>query len=423
MSLKCTAGTKTPANTKYLQSFFEKPGRQVPRDDSSMDWSADIHEVQASPTPRVPPARENMSSPHAQLHNRDAKGKGRTDSNDSGPSLLNYSGTQPAIPSSWDGAHHALSIFGTDQSAEIDATHMAQSLSRVIEYIVNNPADKKVPAREFENVVKGFWSLISAIYASKWDLLPVKNGKTFRALVGGNILNNYIKLGLVKLPEAPKPQNSTPLNDTNHKTPSSPPPSKKAGSNKKKALTPKPTNTMKKSYAEASKVNNSSNIEDVIQVKEAFPELSADEVGKMLKAKNNNGGTKKPKINMTTRGQSRREVIIPMAKSNAELIVNSAQIHISNINKCLKNSKSIIVADFIHYNASGIIITMNTSANDLDLSTIKNYLKNVQNVNPDFIESSCLPKSKSYMKIVGLPYSSELGGFKTTRYQSISQVR
>ena len=68
----------------------------------------------------------------------------------------------------------------------------------------------------------------------------------------------------MKLPEAPKPQNSTPLNDTNHKTPSPPPPSKKAGSNKKKTPTLKPMNTMKKSYAEASKVNNSSNIEDVI---------------------------------------------------------------------------------------------------------------------------------------------------------------
>jgi len=141
---------------------------------------------------------------------------------------------------------------------------MAQSLLRVVEYIVNNPADKKVPAREFKNVVKGFWSLISAIYASKWDLLLVENGKTFRALVGRNILNNYVKLGLVKLPEALKPQNSTPLNDTNHKTPSPPPPSKKAGSNEKKAPTPKPTNTMKKSYAEASKANNLSNIEDVI---------------------------------------------------------------------------------------------------------------------------------------------------------------
>jgi len=102
----------------------------------------------------IPPARENVSSPRAPLRNRDAKGKERVDSNKSGPSLLNYGRNQPAIPSSWDGAHHALSIFGTDQSADIDANNMAQSLSRVIEYIVNNPADKKRPVEGFEKVVK-----------------------------------------------------------------------------------------------------------------------------------------------------------------------------------------------------------------------------------------------------------------------------
>ena len=129
----------------------------------------------------------------------------------------------------------------------------------------------------------------------------------------------------------------------------------------------------------------------------------------MLKAKNSNRGMKKPKVNMTTRRQSKREVIIPMTKSNAELIVNSAHTHISNINKCLKNSKSNIFADFIRVNINEIIITMNSPASDLDLSTIKKYLKNVQNINPDSIESPRLPKSKSYMKIIGLPYSSKLG--------------
>ena len=128
----------------------------------------------------------------------------------------------------------------------------------------------------------------------------------------------------------------------------------------------------------------------------------------MLKAKNSNRGTKKPKVNMITRGQSRREVIIPMTKSNAELIVNSAHTHISNINKCLKNSKSNIFTDFIRVNVNGIIITTNSPASDLDLSTIKKYLKNIQNVNPDSIESPRLLKSKSYMKIIGLPYLSEL---------------
>jgi len=74
-----------------------------------------------------------------------------------------------------------------------------------------------------------------------------------------------------------------------------------------------------------------------------------------------------------------------MTKVNAELIVNSAYIHISNINKCLKNSKSDTFVDFIQFNANGIITT-NKPASDLDLSTIKKYLKNVKNINPDSFE-------------------------------------
>ena len=140
-----------------------------------------------------------------------------------------------------------------------------------------------------------------------------------------------------------------------------------------------------------------------------FPSLLVDEVGKMLKVKNKGKGNKKPRINMTTRGPSRREVIIPITKPNTELIVNLAHIHISNINKCLKNSKSDIIADFIQTTNNGIVITTNKPANDINLSTIKKYLKNVKNVNPDSIEISCLPKSKLYMKIIGLPHKIEQG--------------
>ena len=140
-----------------------------------------------------------------------------------------------------------------------------------------------------------------------------------------------------------------------------------------------------------------------------FPSLLVDEVGKMLKVKNKGKGNKKPRINMTTRGPSRREVIIPITKPNTELIVNLAHIHISNINKCLKNSKSDIIADFIQTTNNGIVITTNKPANDINLSTIKKYLKNVKNVNPDSIEISCLSKSKLYMKIIGLPHKIEQG--------------
>ena len=110
---------------------------------------------------------------------------------------------------------------------------------------------------------------------------------------------------------------------------------------------------------------------------------------------------------MMTRGLSRKEVIILMAKHIAELIVNSAHIHIINVNKCLKNSKSDIVTDFIHITNNGIIITTNKPANNLNLSTIEKYLKSIQNVDSDSIESLYLPKSKLYMKIIGLPYKIE----------------
>ena len=98
-----------------------------------------------------------------------------------------------------------------------------------------------------------------------------------------------------------------------------------------------------------------------------------------------------------------------MVKTNAELIINLAHIHISNVNKCLKNSKSDIVADFIHVTNNGIIITMNKLANVLDLSTIEKYLKSIKNVNSDSIKGSYLPKSKLYMKIIGLPYKTDQG--------------
>ena len=170
---------------------------------------------------------------------------------------------------------------------------------------------------------------------------------------------------------------------------------------------PKPSNT-KKSYVQASKMNILSNVKDILQVKEAFPSLLAIEVGRILKAKNSSEGIKKLKLNMMTRGPSRKEVIIPMTKLNAELIAKSAYTHITNINKCLKNSKLDIITDFIYISNNRVIITTNCLANMSDLSTIENFLKSIDNINPDSIEDHHLPKSKSFMKIVGLLYNSEL---------------
>ena len=137
--------------------------------------------------------------------------------------------------------------------------------------------------------------------------------------------------------------------------------------------------------------------------------MSADKVRKILKVKNNSEGKKKPKLNMTTRSLSRKEDIILMTKSNAELIMKSAHKQITNINEHLKNSNSDIITDFIYLSNNGVIITTNHPANTTELSRIENFLKKINNIDPISIEAPHLPKSKSYMKIVRLPYNSELG--------------
>jgi len=120
---------------------------------------------------------------------------------------------------------------------------------------------------------------------------------------------------------------------------------------------PKPSN-IRKSYTQVSKSNISPNIENVLQIKNAFPSLSASKAGKMMKAMNGSEGKKKSSINMTTREPSRKQVIVPMVKSNAELIVQSVHQHITNINNCLRNIKSDVIADFLRVSNNGVNITM-----------------------------------------------------------------
>jgi len=105
---------KQSNNKKQLSPFvspFLSLGFQRPQKDSEMDWSMDTPQAPTSPLPHIPPASEHVPSPYAPLHNMGSNGKNRAES--AAPSVLDYGEGQLAVTSAWDGAHHALSIFGT----------------------------------------------------------------------------------------------------------------------------------------------------------------------------------------------------------------------------------------------------------------------------------------------------------------------
>ena len=96
--------------------------------------------------------------------------------------------------------------------------------------------------------------------------------------------------------------------------------------------------------------------------------------------------------------------MIPMSGNNVSLFLKNSPLNVANINRQLCNAKSDVLVDYIRSNSTGIIVITNKVAQQSDLSIIDQYVKNTSNINTLQVEDSRLPKSKSYLKIIGIPY-------------------
>lgn len=114
----------------------------------------------------------------------------------------------------------------------------------------------------------------------------------------------------------------------------------------------------------------------------------------------------KPHINMTTKSSSRKQVIIPINDTNKKNFIKESSVHVTNINKALKNIKTEIIVNFVCVwtDPNSIVIVTNKVASILKLQTIKNYIKNVNHINTDTVKIPRLSQSKSHLKIIGILY-------------------
>jgi len=108
----------------------------------------------------------------------------------------------------------------------------------------------------------------------------------------------------------------------------------------KKKEGPNPT----KSYTQTSK--SPATMSDILKIKKAFPTLNTkkiDQVNNIVK-----GNPKlKLKIQMTTKGPSRKQVIIPMSKDNIDAFMKNSFLHMANINRQLRNVKLEVLTNYI----------------------------------------------------------------------------
>ena len=143
----------------------------------------------------------------------------------------------------------------------------------------------------------------------------------------------------------------------------------------------------------------------MLKIKETFPSLNTQKIDQINSIVNGQNKPR-PQIKMTTKGLSRKQVIIPMSRENVLSFMKNSSLHVANINRNLQNAKSDILVDYLCSENSGIMVITNKVAQQSDMSIIDNYVKNSNDINSLQVNEPHLPKSKSYLKITGISFFS-----------------
>ena len=88
----------------------------------------------------------------------------------------------------------------------------------------------------------------------------------------------------------------------------------------------------------------------------------------------------KPCIQMMTKGPSRKQVIIPIVKNNINKFMKNSLIHMTNLNRNLRNAKSKVLVDFIWSDPLEITVVTNKVLLNSNLLIIEKYVKILENI-------------------------------------------
>jgi len=102
------------------------------------------------------------------------------------------------------------------------------------------------------------------------------------------------------------------------------------------------------------------------EILKIFPNLQVKKIENIQKIINGDGKSK-PKLNMMTKGPSKKQVIVSINNENKSKFIESSSAHITNFNRALKNIKYKVMADFVCIDQAGITIVTNKVASPLNL--------------------------------------------------------
>jgi len=282
---------------------------------------------------------------------------------------LPYDPHVPTEPDLWSGLFHPISLHGSIEHFASDLKSIKDSLNFISKYIANKQVNGKEvnDLKDFDGMGDAIWNFISSVYKAKWNTLYTDNkANTLRAKISSKFTPRVMpnskrkeiaKLVLISIEKAPPAPFPPLLAKSKNKVNTI---SKYFKGNKTTTNHSKPT----KSYAQASRQTASTS--DMLKIKESFPALNAKQIDRVNNIVKGNPNPK-PRIQMTTKGPSRKQVIVPMSNNNTISFTKNSALHVAHINRLLRNAKLDIAVDFIRSNPIGPVIITNKVTNQSDL--------------------------------------------------------
>jgi len=105
-----------------------------------------------------------------------------------------------------------------------------------------------------------------------------------------------------------------------------------------------------------------------------------------------------------TQGPTRHWVLVPLDSAAAELIVTNAASAVQSYNKGLVEARSKLRVESVHKAWDGVSMSTNSVASAAELRVIKQWLKKTAGLGESIEVEPRLPQSKSFLKILGVPY-------------------
>ena len=297
---------------------------------------------------------------------------------------------------SWDSKTNPTSLFGRLRTQDIDVNNIKIFLKQISDFIanhhLNNHKKDEIPC--LTGFGKVTFDLVSSIFKSGWDILLVSDGqKSFRDKFKEEFTTKVPTVSQNKKSNRLPPTKPAEFSNIPPMNPTIPVKGDVSSKNKGKNI-PNSINSVSKTLGPKclyAQVSSTPKVREILKLKENFPKLLNKKIKQIHNTVTGSNIPVKTHINMTTKGPSRKQIIIPMGSNNTRMFMTTADNHVLNINHALKGIKSDVIADFIRSDFRGLIVVANKVPASSDISIINNYIKNSFGSDANNIQDARLP--------------------------------